>query len=292
MNPLLQTFQLTKCYPQFTLHPTDFAVEAGTITGLIGENGAGKSTLIKLILGLVQADGGEIHIFSRDIHNEGHTLRSRIGFVQESPGLWPFLTVSEAGKAVSRFYPNWRQDRFQALCKQFEIPPQTAFQKLSQGNRMKAALAIALSHEAELLILDEPTSGLDPLARRELLDLLLEVIQDEGRSVLFSTHITTDLDRVADHIAFMRQGRLVLSGVKEDLLEQWRLIKGGPGLLMSELAQKSVGANQTDTCVTLLIETAHLKNIEKAPDTLWEKPRLDDLIYFHGRNLPFAQEQA
>ncbi len=290
MSPLLQTLQLTKRYPNFTLHPTDFSVEPGTITGLIGENGAGKSTLIKLILGLLKPSGGEIRIFRQVFHNNDHALRTRIGFVQESPGLWPFLTIAEIGKTVAPFYPNWHQTRFKDLCQRFEIPPKTPFQNLSQGNRMKAALAIALSHDAELLILDEPTSGLDPLSRRELLDLLLEVVQDEHRAVLFSTHITTDLDRVADHIAFMRQGRLVLSGVKDEVLEQWRILKGGRELL--NLVPKSKGGSYNDQGVTLLCEASSIQDHETPPNALWLKPKLDDLIYFYDRQLTTAQERA
>lgn len=282
MPDLLECRRLTKAYPAFTLHPLDFRVQPGTITGLVGENGAGKSTLIKLVLGLLRPDGGEIRLLGSDISRGGAELRARIGFVQESPGLWPMLRVPALGRAVGRFYPTWNGARFQELCSQFELPLKTPFQKLSQGTRMKTALALALSHDAELLLLDEPTSGLDPLARRELLDLLLEVIQDEGRAVLFSTHITSDLDRVADHVAFLKQGRLVLSGPKDELLESWTLIKGGEELLEGPLRARAAGGRRSEFCVELLCPTANLG----APlESIQEKPRLEDLLYFHGREI-------
>ncbi len=285
MHDLLECHQLTKAYPAFTLHPLDFRVQAGTITGLVGENGAGKSTLLKLVLGLLVPDGGEIRLFGQDAAGKGAGLRSRIGFVQESPGLWPLLRVPELGRVVGRFYPTWNAARFTELCAHFELPLKTPFQKLSQGTRMKTALALALSHDAELLLLDEPTSGLDPLARRELLDLLLEVIQDEGRAVLFSTHITSDLERVADHVAILKQGRLVLSGPKDELLESWTLVKGGQELLDGPLREHTAGGLRTEFGLELLCRDSESLRALLPAKTLAERPRLEDLLYFHGRAL-------
>jgi ABC-2 type transport system ATP-binding protein len=285
MPELLACHGLTKRFPAFTLHALDFQVQPGTITGLVGENGAGKSTLIKLILGLLEPDGGEIRLFGQDIRRGGAALRARIGFVQENPGLWPLLRIPDLGCVVGRFYPTWNAARFEQLCVQFELPKKTPFQKLSQGTRMKTALALALSHEAELLILDEPTSGLDPLARRELLDLLLEVIQDDQRAVLFSTHITSDLERVADHVAFLRQGHLVLSGAKDELLEAWGLVKGGESLLATPIGQWSVGGRRTELGLELLCRNPEALRPLLPPDALLERPRLEDLLYFHGREL-------
>lgn len=281
----LECRRLTKRYPAFTLHPLDFQVQPGTITGLVGENGAGKSTLIKLILGILEPDGGEVRLFGEDARIHGAALRARIGFVQENPGIWPLARVPDLGRIVGRFYPTWNAARYQELCERFELPRKTPFQKLSQGTRMKTALALALSHDADLLVLDEPTSGLDPLARRELLDLLLEVIQDEQRAVLFSTHITSDLERVADHVAFLRQGRLVLSGAKDDLLESWALVKGGESLVGGPLWEQSVGGRRTELGLELLCRDPHSLRPLLPPDALLERPRLEDLLYFHGREV-------
>ncbi len=283
MANLLELRKLSKSYGAFALRDVDLEVPSGAITGLVGANGAGKSTLLKMVLGLLPPDAGEIRLFGEDARTAGARLRQRIGFVQESPALFPLLRVAELGEAVAPFYPRWNAATYRRLCGLFELPPRTAFMKLSQGNRMKAALALALSHEADLLLLDEPTSGLDPLSRRELLDLLLEVIQDEGRAVLFSTHITSDLERVADHLAILKQGRLVLSGTKDDLLESWALVKGGEELLAGPLKDRCRGGERTELGLTLLCEGAESLRPLLPAGALQERPSLEDLVYFHGR---------
>ncbi len=283
MSNLLELRGLTKRYPAFTLEPLDLDLPAGAITGLVGANGAGKSTLMKLLLGLLPADGGTITLFGRSHDLADPALKARIGFVQESPTPYPNLTVKDLGALVGPFYPTWDAKRYRELCERFELPMKRAFYKLSQGTRMKTALALALSHHAELLLLDEPTSGLDPLARREVLDLLLEVIQDEHRAVLFSTHITSDLDRVADHVAFLRAGKLVLQGTKDDLLDTWALVKGGPELLQTPAAARSVGGRRTEYLVELLCRDPEKLRPYLPEDALVERPTLEDLIYFHGR---------
>lgn len=285
MTNLLEIRHLSKTLGAFALQNVELDVPRGTITGLVGANGAGKSTLLRLVLGLMTPDGGEIRLFDQNALTEGQALRQRIGFVQESPTLFGHLRVKELGQLVAPFYRTWNEATFRRLCAHFELPPKTPFGKLSQGTRMKTALALALSHEAELLLLDEPTSGLDPLARRELLDLLLEIIQDENRAVLFSTHITSDLERVADHVAFLKEGRIMLAGAKDDLLASWALVKGGEELLAAPLAGRIQGGQRNELGLTLLCEGATTLAPLLPPDALAERPRLEDLVYFHGRSL-------
>lgn len=285
MLPILELHGLSKRFPGFTLGPLDFQLEAGGITGLIGTNGAGKSTLMKLLLGLLPPDEGSFRLFGASSPAEQTAARARLGFVQESPTPYPHLTVKELGRLVAPFYPTWNEARFRGLCERFELPGNKVFSKLSQGTRMKAALALALSHDAELLLLDEPTSGLDPLARRELLDLLLEVVQDEHRAVLFSTHITSDLDRVADRVAFLRNGQLALEGTKDDLLDTWALVKGGPELLRGPAMDRAMGGRRTEHLVELLCRDPERLRHSLPQDTLIERPTLEDLFYFHGRAL-------
>ncbi len=285
MTNLLEIRNLTKRYGFFALQDVDLEVASGTITGLVGANGAGKSTLMKLVLGLLPPDSGEIQLFGQNALREGPSLRRRIGFVQESPTLFGNLRVGELGQVVAPFYPTWNSASFQRLCRTFELPLRTPFHKLSQGSRMKTALALALSHDADLLLLDEPTSGLDPLMRREVLDLMLEIIQDEGKAVLFSTHITTDLERVADHVAILKQGRLVLAGAKDELLESWVLVKGGDELLASPLRERCRGGERTELGLTLLCEASETIAKMLPEGALQERPSLEDLVYFHGREL-------
>ncbi len=283
MTNLLEVRNLSKRLGSFALENIDLAVPMGTITGLVGANGAGKSTLLKLVLGLLAPDAGTIHLFGEESRGDGRTARQRIGFVQESPTLYAHLRVPELGRMVASFYRTWNEATFLRLCASFDLPLRTPFSKLSQGTRMKTALALALSHDADLLLLDEPTSGLDPLVRREVLDLLLEIIQDERKAVLFSTHITSDLDRVADHVAILKQGRMVMAGAKDELLDAWALVKGGEDLLAGPIKARCHGGECTELGVTLLCDADADVDGLLPVDALRERPRLEDLVYFHGR---------
>lgn len=285
MENLLEIRHLTKSYGDFVLQNVDLDVHNGTITGLVGPNGAGKSTLLKLVMGLLPPDGGEILIFGQNALCDSTALRQQIGFVQESPTLYSHLRVRELGRMVASFYPTWNEAIFKRLCSLFELPLKTPFSKLSRGTRMKTALVLALSHDADLLLLDEPTSGLDPLVRREVQDLLLEVIQDKNKAVLFSTHITSDLDRVADHVVILKNGQLELAGARDELLESWTLVKGGEGLLSGPLKDRCRGGQRTDLGLTLLCEDAESLERMLPSDAIRERPSLEDLVYFHGREL-------
>jgi len=284
MTNLLEVRGLTKSYGAFTLRGVDLDVPSGAITGLMGANGAGKTTLLDLVLGLTAPDAGEIRLFGAPASEAASDLRARIGFVQETPALCPHLRVPELGALVAPFYPRWDAAAFRRLCGVFELPLKTPFKALSQGDRSKTALALALSHDADLLLLDEPTSGLDPLARREVLDLLLEVVQDEGKAVLFSTHITTDLDRVADYVAVLKEGRVALAGARDELLDAWTLVKGGEELLAGPLRARARGGRRTEVGVVMLCEGAGLEGLA-GPDALLERPSLEDLVYFLDRDL-------
>jgi ABC-2 type transport system ATP-binding protein len=278
MANALEIRGLSRSLGGFKLDGVDLAVPAGAITGLVGANGAGKSTLFKLVLGLLEPDAGSIRLFGQDALGDGARLRARIGFVQEAPTLPGHLRLAELGRMVAPFYPTWDPGAWRRLTAAFAIPERTPFAKLSQGNRMKTAIALALAHAPELLLLDEPSSGLDPASRRDFLDLLLEVVQDERRAVLFSTHITSDLDRIADHVAFLKGGRLVLAGSKDDLLAAWSLVRGGPELLEGAAGRSAVGGQRTELGVELLCPAG-----TEAP--LVERPRLEDLVYLYGRPL-------
>ena len=284
MPNLLELRGITKTLGSFRLRDVDLDVPSGTITGLVGANGAGKSTLIRMSLGLVAPDQGELKLFGAPVQGQA-AVRSRLGFVQEAPALYPHLRVPELGRLVAAFYPAWDEATFRRLCGTFELPLKTAFKDLSQGARSKTALALALSHNAELLLLDEPTSGLDPLARRDVLELLLEVVQDEGKAVLFSTHITSDLDRVADNVIILKEGRVTLAGAKDELKEAWTLVKGGAELLAGPLMARCRGGQRTEVAVVLLCEEDGTLATLAGPGVLLERPSLEDLVYYYGRAL-------
>jgi len=223
-----------KRYEGFALEGISLTIPPGVIMGLIGPNGAGKSTVVKLVLNLVHRDTGDVRVFGVDAAGDEVAVKARIGFVHEVPTFYPHMTVAGLGAMVAPFYPKWDAPRFRQLLEDFDLPPRKRFGKLSRGMRTKVALALALSHHAELLVLDEPTSGLDPVFRRELLERLTRYIGDEGASVLFSTHITADLEPTADYISFVQGGQLVFSSTRDDVMDGWALIKGPLALLDSE----------------------------------------------------------
>lgn len=215
MNPL-ELRGITKTYDGFTLGPIDLVVPRGYVMGLVGANGAGKTTLIKTSLGMVLPDAGTVAVVGHD----------RIGVVHDQPAYVADWTAVLVGRALAPFYPAWDQSRFDGLLAWAGIDPGKKVKELSRGMGMKLQLAVALSHGAELLILDEPTSGLDPLARSQLLDMVAEFMTEESHTVLFSTHITTDLEKVADYVTVIHEGRLLASTTRDELTEEWRMVHG------------------------------------------------------------------
>jgi ABC-2 type transport system ATP-binding protein len=231
MDYALEIDSVGKRYEGFTLNEVSLRLPRGYIMGLIGPNGAGKTTLIKLILNLVRRDGGAIRVFGRDNLADEAAVKSRIGFVPDEPRFHEDATLKDLASAIAPFYPEWDQRRFRALAGEFELPLRKKFKKLSHGMKTKFALALALSHDAELVLLDEPTTGLDPVFRRRLLDMLAGLLQDERVSVLFSSHITADLERTADFVTFLLDGRVVFSNPMDELAASWGVVRGGREML-------------------------------------------------------------
>jgi len=215
-----------KTYRGFTLKDVSFTLPRGHIGGLIGPNGSGKTTIIKLIMNLIRREAGEIRVFGLDNRTAEIEVKSRIGFVYDVPGFWDDMSLDSQRRALGAFYPQWSDETFSRLVREFGLPLDKKFKTLSHGAKTKFALAMALSHGADLLIMDEPTAGLDPVFRRELLQRLSALLQDEGKSILFSTHITGDLERVADVITFIRGGEIVFSLTRDELLDGWAVVRG------------------------------------------------------------------
>ena len=238
---MLKITGLTKRFDNFELGPADFSLPRGYIMGLIGANGAGKTTIIKLILNMLEPDGGEIKLFGKDNIAEESEVKQHLGVVFDNNMFVDAWTVKDIGKALSGFYRFWDDRKFSALLKRFELPDNKPVKDFSRGMQMKLMLAAAMAHDAKLLILDEPTSGLDPSARDMLMEILLEYIADGAHSVLFSTHITSDLERIADYITFVDSGKLLYTGSKDEFVDGMRAVKGGPGDLTPELKSKLIG---------------------------------------------------
>ena len=221
---------LKKNYGDFTLGPIDLTLPQGCIMGLIGENGAGKSTTIKAMLGMISA-GGSIRLLGKDIGGDPAALKQDIGVVPDEIGLPEMLQVRHVEKIMRDTFTNWRSDVFADYIKRFNLPEKKAFKTFSKGMKMKLGIAIALSHEAKLLILDEPTSGLDPLVRDEIVGILNDFTRDESHAILISSHIVSDLEKICDYIAFLHKGKLMLCEEKDRLLEQYGVLQTTPDVL-------------------------------------------------------------
>lgn len=221
----LELSNVSKQYKDFTLDNISFKVPQGSIVGLIGENGAGKSTTINAVLGLISKDSGTITMLGKtDIDA---VCKENIGVVFDGDNYPDMLTPKQLGKVFENIYSSWNKEKYEQLLKKFNLPLNKKIKKFSKGMKMKYAISVAFSHNSKLLILDEATSGLDPIMRDEILDMFLDFIQDEENSILVSSHITSDLEKVADYIVFIHNGKIVFSKPKDELLENYGIIKCG-----------------------------------------------------------------
>jgi ABC-2 type transport system ATP-binding protein len=231
MNNILEIRNLRKEYEEFVLDDISWDVPQGYITGLIGPNGAGKTTTIKLIMNLIKSDGGEIKVLGLDHVSSDIEIKNRVGYVGEEQFFYEHRSANWTGKFVSHFFSDWDMEGYHKLLEKFEIPKKKMIRKFSKGMRVKLSLAIALSHNPELIILDEPTAGLDPIIRRDVLDFLQSITQNGDKSVLISSHITDDIARIADTITYMINGRIALTATKDDLMTNWKKVHYAKGAL-------------------------------------------------------------
>lgn len=250
---ILTVENLCKTYPEFSLQNVSFSMEEGTVMGFIGRNGAGKTTTLKSILRLVHPDGGQVTLFGRDMARDEQAVRQQLGFVSGGLSYYPRKRLSQITAATRRFYPAWDEVMYRRCLERFRLSEQKRTSELSEGMKVKFQLTLAMSHGAKLLILDEPTSGLDPVSRDDLLDLFLTLVEEDGVSVLFSTHITSDLEKCADTITYIQNGKIFASQPKEAFLASWRLVSGTPEQLSPTLAQRLLGLRQHRASFTGLL---------------------------------------
>lgn len=227
MENILELKNVSKAYEKsdFTLDQISFSLPYGSILGFVGENGAGKTTTIGCILNTIRKDGGTVKLFGKEMGDEDTDIREKIGVVYDGdnfPGYW---TAGQLSKVMAGLFKNWDQALFQKYLEEFRLPSKQKIKCYSKGMTMKLAIAAALSHHPELLILDEATSGLDPVMRDDMLDVFLEFVQEETHSILLSSHITSDLEKVADYITFIHKGRLILTAPKDDLVYRYAVMR-------------------------------------------------------------------
>lgn len=227
MDAILQVENLTKQYPDFKLNHVSFAIPKGTIMGLIGENGAGKSTTINAILDLIKKDDGTVTFWGQELSENTKQIKEDIGVVFDGVNFYETLTPAKIGKISQAAYSQWDAPLYRSYLKQFELPDDKEVKTFSKGMKMKLCIAVALSHHPKLLILDEATSGLDPVMRDDILDVFLGFVQDENHSILMSSHITTDLEKVADYITFIHEGKVIFCKAKDELRYNYGIIRCG-----------------------------------------------------------------
>ncbi len=281
MSNILEIRELEKHYDQFSLRKVSFSVPKGFIMGFIGPNGSGKTTTIKCLLGLTKYDAGEIELFEQVRETLDAAINEEIGVVMDSSFYVQDWSVDDVEKAVSLFYSKWDARQYDRLLKRFRLNRKKKVKELSRGMKVKLMLAVALSHDAKLLILDEPTSGLDPSARDEICELLGEFVMDEEKSVLFSTHITSDLEKIADYITFILDGKVVYTGLKDDLIERFICVKGSLSELTTDQKRLMIGTKKHPTGFEAMVEVSNLVHL---PSTLLtERITLDEIIVFMNR---------
>lgn len=279
----LAVSQLTKKYPDFVLDHVSFSVPCGTIVGLIGENGAGKSTTLHAILGLIHYDSGQIELFGKRDTERDDSLRDQIGVVFDGNNYPDALSAQKLNRVFKEIYASWEERKFFALLEKMSLPKDKKIREFSKGMKMKLSIAVALSHHARFLILDEATSGLDPVVRDDILDLLLEFVQDENNSVLLSSHITSDLEKVADHIVFLHAGKVVFCKPKDELRYKYGIIRCGAAQF-DAIDKKEVLAYRKQDYAWEVLVADREKAQREYPKAVIDPATIDDimLLYVKG----------
>lgn len=276
MDDIIKLKNVEKEFFGFKLGPLDLNIKKGTVTGLIGENGAGKSTTLKLLLNALKKDRGTIEIFGKDINDLSEEEKYKIGFVYDDLYLPDTMDIGEIETFHEKLYRDfWQEDIFYDLVDRFNLPEKQAIKSFSRGMKMKLSFALALSHNAELLILDEATSGLDPVARDDFLDILLDFIQDENHTVLISSHILSDLEKIADYIAFIHKGDLLFNEEKDRLIEIYGLVS------LNNDEYESLDKNAIVAVRKHKFGRECLVVRDKMPDGIeLEKPSIEDIMVY------------
>lgn len=287
MNSVLDVKALSKSYMDFTLDKISFSLPMGYIMGLIGPNGSGKTTTIKSILNMVTPDSGCITIFGKDNIIDEQEIKRNIGVVFDNNYFVDEWKMSDVEKAFALFYSEWNKKKYWSLLTKFRIAKEKRVKELSKGMQMKLMLACAFSYDAKLLILDEPTSGLDPVSRDELLEILSSYIEDGKHSVLFSTHITSDLEKIADYITYINFGEIIFTGSKEEFVDGYRIVSGDKKLLETELESKLIGIRTFATGYEALIRKEDLPYVSQAENL---DATIDDIIVFISRQTEKSRE--
>lgn len=277
MNNILEINGLNKSYGDFSLKDISFSLPEDCITGFIGVNGAGKTTTLRSILGLTKISSGSIKVFGLDIQKHETEIKNRIGVVLDDGCFYDELSMAEMKNIIAPAYTSWCEIDYKHYMERFSLNPKQKINTLSKGMRMKYALTLALSHKAELLIMDEPTSGLDPLIRSQLLTILTDYMKDGGKGIFFSTHITSDLDKIVDMLIMIDHGKIVFQEEKDTLLDNYRNVKGDTQELNADIRKLFLSIKTTDFGFTGITNQI-AKVQEYISNIVIERPTIEDIM--------------
>ena len=280
MEKILEIKNLSKNYNNYKLNDISFGLDKGFIMGFIGPNGAGKTTTIKLIMNLIKRNSGEIKVFGLDNCKSEKEIKSRIGFVYDECNFYENLSLKDNAKLIADFYDRWNWSVFDKYALQFGLDQKQKIKELSKGMKTKFAIATAISHDAELLIMDEPTSGLDPISRQEIINILQEYIEDGNKSILFSTHIISDIEKMADYITFINKGNIVFSEEKTLIEDKYKIVKGGLEILDNDLRKYFIEIKKNKYGFSGLTLKANELYEKFGANIVIDKPNLEDIMLY------------
>ncbi len=279
MDNILEVRNLTKKYADFTLDHVSFSIPKGTIMGLIGENGAGKSTTIRAILDLIHKDDGTVTFWGQKLSSTKQ-LKEDIGVVFDDINFYETLTAAKVGKISQTAYKQWDERLYRGYLNRFLLPADKEIKTFSKGMKMKLCIAVALSHKPKLLVLDEATSGLDPVMRDDILDIFLEFVQDEGHSIMISSHITTDLEKVADNITFIYHGKVLFCKAKDELLYQYGIVRCGAAVF-DEIDKSEILAYRKEDYQWNVLVADKQKARRRYKNTVVDDATIDDILLLY-----------
>ena len=276
MDKAFEIVNLNKSFKDFALKDINLSLPKGYIMGFVGANGAGKSTTMGCLLGMVKADGGSIKIFGKETAKLTAADKEKIGVVMDGVPFAPMFNLKDINTVLKNVYTNWDSPKFLSLCSRFNLPDKKQIKDYSTGMRAKLNIAVALSHNAQLLVLDEATSGLDPVVRNEILDILLDFVQDEENSVFMSSHIISDLEKVCDYITFIKDGRIIFSAEKERLTEQYGILRCSNSDFEKIDKTAVIAFNQNSFSTDALVHRSRIEG-----DYIIDKANVEDIMLYY-----------
>lgn len=274
---------MSKTLGSFTLTIDDLNIKKGFVTGFIGPNGSGKTTTIRLIMDMLAKDTGTIKIFGKEYKRDDLSIKDSIGYVGDVPGYLHEAKLKDIKKSISRFYKNWDEKLYKKYMNQFALNESKVYKEISKGQQKKFELIMALSHHPKLIIMDEPTANLDPLVRNEFLEILQETIEKDDATVFYSTHITSDLEKVGDFIVFIYQGRILLSGDKDTIIDEHRLIKGKNNLLDKNIEKIFISLTKSSFGFEGLVSNKKKAYEIFGDEVVYDKPNLEEILTYYTR---------